>query len=161
MGIHKNLVEYFSRHRTVSGPKLFPSPSQIARSHERILRQLGLGYRAPFLLNTATFLSKNPGYFETIRCLDYENAKTRVLSFPGIGPKVADCALLYGFHKLEAFPVDVWMSRVMRRLYFKDRKISEEKIRRFGMKRWGRHAGYIQQYLFHSARMGIYDILPK
>ena len=151
MGIYRNLCAHF---------KGFPSPLQIARSHENVLRELGLGYRAPFLWATAKFLSTNPDYLETVRAAEYEEARERVLSFPGIGPKVADCVLLYGFHKLEAFPVDVWILRAVRRLYFKNRKISEDKARSFGMKRWKHNAGYMQQHLFHSARMGVYDILP-
>ena len=145
-GIWKNMAEYFAG---------FPTAAQIAKSHERTLRSLGLGYRAPFLLRTATFLSNAPDYLETIRNLDYEEARARVISFPGIGPKVADCVLLYGFHKIEAFPVDVWIARVMRKLYFKNRKVSEKRVQAFGQKRWGAHAGYVQQYLFHGARMGI------
>ena len=147
MGIHRNLVRHFGH---------FPTSSDIARSHENILLGLGLGYRAPFLLRTATFLSNNPDYLETVRHAPYEEAKARVLAFPGVGPKVADCVLLYGFHKLQAFPVDVWIARAMRRLYFHGRKISDEKIRRFAMKRWGNNAGYVQQYLFHGARMGVF-----
>ncbi len=146
-GIWKNLFLYFNS---------FPTPLQIAGCHERILRQLGLGYRAPFLLHTAQFLSVNPNYLKLIREADYKAAKARVLAFPGIGEKVADCALLYGFQKYEAFPVDVWISRVMRKLYFNNRKVPEKKILRFAQKRWGQEAGYVQQYLFHGARTGIF-----
>ncbi len=149
-GIWKNLSEFFNKDTLT-----FPSSSQIASSHEKILRALGLGYRAPFLLNTAQFVSKNPKYLQWIREAEYAEAKRRVLAFPGIGEKVADCVLLYGFQKQEAFPVDVWILRVMRKLYFKNRKISEDKARQFGMKRWGKNAGYIQQYLFHGARIGV------
>ena len=145
-GIYKNLVEYFST---------FPSATQIAKSHERILRQLGLGYRAPFLLRTAQFLSTNPHYLEAVRGEGYEAARARVLAFPGIGPKVADCALLYGFQRLDAFPVDVWILRAMRKLYFRNRSVSEERVHAFGQKRWGAMAGYVQQYLFHGARTGV------
>lgn len=152
MGIYRNLVARFGK---------FPTPLQVARSHESVLRELGLGYRAPFLWATAKFLSTNPNYLETIRQGSYEEGKAKVMCFPGIGPKVADCVLLYGFHKLQAFPVDVWILRIMRQLYFKKRKISEDKVRCFGMKRWGAHAGYVQQYLFHAVRMGVYDILEK
>jgi N-glycosylase/DNA lyase len=151
-GIWKNLE------RCLSSPDGgFPSPAQIARSHERILRGLGLGYRAPFLLHTAQFVSANPQCLEVIRQSSYEEAKARVLSFPGIGEKVADCVLLYGFQKYEAFPVDVWILRAMRKLYFKNRKVSEEKVRRFGQKRWSLEAGYVQQYLFHGARLGMIE----
>ncbi len=148
-GIWKNLTVHFC------GGKGFPSPSQIANSHERILRQLGLGYRAPYLLRTAQFLSTNPRYLETIREEGYEAARERVLAFPGIGPKVADCALLYGFQRLDAFPVDVWILRAMRKLYFRNRSISEARVHAFGRKRWGAMAGYVQQYLFHGARTGV------
>lgn len=133
----------------------FPSAANIARCHERTLRELGLGYRAPFLLRTAQFVSENATTLEAIREADYKEARERVIQFPGIGPKVADCVLLYGFQKYEVFLVDVWILRIVRKLYFKNRKVSEEKVRQFGMKRWGKNAGYIQQYLFHGARTGI------
>lgn len=133
----------------------FPRAHEIARVHERTLRELGLGYRAPFLSRTAQFISKNDLALDAIHEADYDEARQRVMQFPGIGPKVADCVLLYGFQKYEAFPVDVWILRVMRKLYFKNRKVSEEKIRQFGMRRWGLNAGYIQQYLFHGARTGM------
>ena len=155
MGIYRNLTEYFSCRGTACRAPTFPDPTQISKTHERILRQLGLGYRAPFFSRTATFLAHNPSYLKTIGDSEYEEAKARVISFPGIGPKVADCVLLYGFHKLEAFPVDVWIWRLMKKLYFKNRNIAEARVRVFGMNRWGENAGYIQQYLFHSARMGV------
>lgn len=143
-GIWKNLAARFGG---------FPRPEQIARSHERILRELGLGYRAPFLLSTACFVAANPVCLETIREAPYAEAVRRVIAFPGIGPKVADCALLYGFHKLEAFPVDVWILRAVRKLYFRNRSVSEKRVQAFGQKKWGANAGYVQQYLFHAARM--------
>ena len=145
-GIWKNMVDYFGG---------FPSARQIARSHDRILRQLGLGYRAPFLMSTACFVAANPVCLDMIREAPYEEAVRRVIRFPGIGPKVADCALLYGFYKQEAFPVDVWILRIMRKLYFRGRSVSEKRIQVYGQKKWGRDAGYVQQYLFHAARTGI------
>ena len=153
-GIWHNLSKYFGKNgsRSVS---VFPTASQIAASHEKILRELGLGYRAPFLLRTAQFLSKSPKYLQWISEADYAEAKARVIAFPGIGEKVADCALLYGFQKYEAFPVDVWILRVMRKLYFKNRRVSEQKVHAFAQKRWGLMAGYVQQYLFHGARTGV------
>lgn len=144
-GIWKNLSGHFGA---------FPAPSQVAQSHERILRGLGLGYRAPFLLHTARFVSANPQCLQVIREASYEEAKARVRAFPGIGEKVADCVLLYGFQKYEAFPVDVWVLRIMRKLYFGGRKVSEKKAAQFGRRRWGVWAGYVQQYVFHGARSG-------
>ena len=149
-GIWKNLSERFSHDK-----KSFPKPSEIASRHECTLRDAGLGYRAPFLLHTAQFIFTNPQTLDAIREGEYTDALKRVIAFPGIGPKVADCVLLYGFQKYEAFPVDVWILRVMRKLYFRGRSLPEDKIRRFGQKRWGNLAGYVQQYLFHSARTKI------
>ncbi|MBI4387854.1 MAG: DNA-3-methyladenine glycosylase 2 family protein [Candidatus Omnitrophica bacterium] len=148
-GIWHNLTQKLSK----SGSS-FPNPTEIARSHERVLRELGLGYRAPYLLRAAQFVSVNPDSLQVIRNSDYGKARERLLRFPGIGPKVADCALLYGFQKYEAFPVDIWMLRTMRKYYFKNRSVTEEKVHRFAQEKWGSHAGYIQQYLFHGARMG-------
>lgn len=163
MGIWKNLSQYFSAtgspQRQDPSPRepaySFPVPGKIARSHERILRQLGLGYRAPFLLRTAQYVSANPACLDVIREAPYDGARERVIAFPGIGPKVADCVLLYGFHKLEAFPVDVWIARAMRKLYFRNRQVSEDRIRTSAKKKWGGLAGYVQQYLFHGIRMGV------
>ncbi len=152
-GIWKNLSTHFGE-RAGSGLP-FPAARAISGSHEKLLRMLGLGYRAPFLLYTARFVANNPFCLEAIREADYEEAKERVLCFPGIGEKVADCVLLYGFQKYEAFPVDVWILRIMRKLYFRNRSVSEDKVRRFAQKRWGADAGYIQQYLFHGARTGL------
>jgi len=149
-GIWKNLTSRLS----ASG-RSFPQPIDIARSHEGMLRELGLGYRAPFLFRSAQFLARNPVSLDLIRQSEYEEARHRLLQFPGIGPKVADCALLYGFQKYEAFPVDVWILRVMRKLYFNNRKVSEEKVRKFGQKRWSGLAGYVQQYLFHAVRNNV------
>ncbi len=133
----------------------FPSAEQIAASSEKKLRELGLGYRAPYLFQTAKFVAANPEVLDIIRSAEYEDAKERVMAFPGVGEKVADCVLLYGFQKYESFPVDVWIHRIVRKLYFRNRKISEKKIAAFGRKRWGAQAGFVQQFLFHGARTGI------
>lgn len=154
-GIWKNLRERLGE-ADAAGRKRFPSPSRLAFAHERLLRELGLGYRAPFLSRTALFVASNPACLAHIRACPYEEAKERVLSFPGIGEKVADCALLYGFQKYEAFPVDVWIARAMRKLYFRNRSVSEARVRAFGQKRWGAQAGYVQQYVFHGARTGLF-----
>ena len=153
-GIYRNLIEHYRRARK-DGLAGFPSAGEIARTHERTLRQIGLGYRAPYLSRTAQFVSTNAMYLETIRDASYEEALRRVIAFPGIGPKVADCVLLYGFHRLEAFPVDVWILRIMRKLYFRGRRVSEARVHAYGQKRWGPLAGYVQQYLFHGARTGL------
>lgn len=154
-GIWKNLAGRLGE-PDITGRRRFPTAGRLAFAHERLLRELGLGYRAPFLLRTALFISANPGSLAHIRACGYEEARQRVLAFPGIGEKVADCALLYGFQKFEAFPVDVWIARAMRKLYFRNRGITETRLRCFAQKRWGRDAGYVQQYIFHAVRTGLF-----
>ena len=110
---------------------------------------LRLGYRDKFLKGCA---EKVVDYeFEKIGPMDYEEAWKELQTFPGVGPKVADCVLLFGFGFLEAFPTDVWISGVMKRAYGAK---NEKDARLAGMKRWGEFAGYAQQYLFESARKG-------
>lgn len=133
---------------------LFPKPQKIAKGSEQLLRDLGLGYRAPFLLKTAKDVFRYPERFDWIQKADYEKSKELILKYSGVGPKVADCVLLFGFQKYEAFPVDTWITKAMRKLYFRGRKVSEDKAASFARKRWGPWAGYVQQYLFHTARIG-------
>ena len=142
--------------RAFSSPELgFPNAHVLARTNEFELRELGLGYRAPFLLQVARIYAAWRELPGEIRKADYQMAKAQLLRFPGIGEKVADCVLLFGFQKYEAFPVDVWIHRTVRKLYFRNRKTSERKIREFGQRRWGNYAGYVQQYLYHGAKSGI------
>ena len=133
----------------------FPKANSIAKTSEEVLRNLGLGYRAPFLLETARRISDEPEWSRRIHEYGYETAKENLLAYPGVGEKVADCALLFGFQKYEAFPADVWILRAMKKLYFKKRNVSERKIRLFARKKWGSAAGYIQQYLYYGVRQGI------
>lgn len=133
----------------------FPDIWEIARASEKQLRELGLGYRAPYLRQTARLLADHPEFLDRITNSGYEEAKELVMTFPGVGAKVADCVLLYGFQKYEAFPVDVWIHRMIQKLYFRNRKISEKKAAEFGRRRWEHLAGFVQQFLFHGARIGI------
>lgn len=137
----------------------FPTPEAIAASNAGVLRRMGLGYRAPYLFETAKAVAQNRASFEEIHTLDYASARGRVLEFKGVGDKVAECVLLYGFGKQEAFPVDVWIFRAIKKLYFRRRRLTPKKAREFGQKRWGASAGYVQQHLFHGARTGFFDII--
>ena len=143
--------------RTSGVRKRFPRPEEIAELDEGKLRELGLGYRAPFLLRTAKRIASDAHFLSEVSQSDYENAKDRLLELDGVGPKVADCVLLFGFHKGEAFPVDVWIERAMKKLYFpRKRRVSESRIAEFARARWGNLAGYVQQYLFHGIRKSLF-----
>jgi N-glycosylase/DNA lyase len=82
----------------------------------------------------------------------YENAHASLLELPGVGPKVADCFLLYGVGRLESAPVDVWIHRIVSKLYFGGKKVSRLMTARFLRQRFGEWAGYAQLYLFDYAR---------
>jgi N-glycosylase/DNA lyase len=94
--------------------------------------------------------------------MSYDEAFETILKVPGVGPKVADCILLYGFNFREAFPSDVWIKRIVSHLYFDGRDISVSKVREFGMEEFGDNAGYVQLYMFHYARRsGLMEKLKK
>jgi N-glycosylase/DNA lyase len=115
------------------------------------LKACGVGYRAPYMKKTSELLELEIDLFE-IPNMKYEEAFETVLTLPGVGPKVADCILLYGYGFREAFPSDVWIKRIISHLYFSDKDLSVDKVRDFGMERFGEYAGYAQLYLFHYAR---------
>ena len=89
---------------------------------------------------------------DDIESMSYDEAFDSILEVPGVGPKVADCILLYGFNFNEAFPSDVWIKRIVSYLYFDGKDISVDKVRCFGMEEFGEYAGYVQLYMFHYAR---------
>jgi len=129
----------------------FPEPRSIAGSRESKLRQLGLGYRAPYLLATARRVAEGGLPIGHLRRVGYEKLKTALLACEGVGDKVADCVALFGFEKYEAFPVDIWMERVARR-YAGGRPMTRGKVHAWARATFGPYAGYAQQYLYHDIR---------
>ena len=129
----------------------FPSPETIAKTPERRLRELGLGFRAGYLKTTAKLIASGKLPLETLRRTDYHVTKQALLRCDGVGDKVADCVALFGFQKYEAFPIDVWIERAMR-YYFRDTKMTTARIHDFAWRHFGAYAGYAQQYLYHYVR---------
>jgi N-glycosylase/DNA lyase len=144
----------------------FPTPENLAKTTESDLMACGLGYRAKYVLETSKRISENNG-LESLRKMPYQQAKKELVTFPGVGLKVADCVLLFSLGKLEAFPVDVWVKRVILRHYKPHfpavfiEKISShaslsnaeyEKLNEFGRTYFGDYAGYAQEYLYHYER---------
>ena len=125
------------------------------------LKSCGVGYRAPYMRSASELFSLEMDLSE-IPKMTYDEAFEAILEVPGVGPKVADCILLYGFNFREAFPSDVWIKRIVSHLYFDGKDISVAKVREFGMEEFGDMAGYVQLYMFHYARMsGLMDKLKK
>jgi len=154
----------------------FPPAEVLAGSSIADLRRCGLGYRAPFLKKVAESVAQGRIDFAKVESLGYEEARKELLSelsgeklLLGVGPKVADCVLLFSCGKDEAFPIDVWIARALVRSYprmlgpsIRSRltrdgkpKLSQqdyERVSDAARRRFGRYAGYAQQYLFMAAR---------
>ncbi len=137
----------------------FPTPKALTSAKLNELKSAfdqggcALGYRAKYVLSTAFIVANHSLDFslEDLRETTYEQAY-RLLqeSFYGIGPKVADCVLLFSLNKLEAFPLDTWIRKIILNLYFKDAKtkVNDKTIREFSTNYFGQYAGYAQEYLF-------------
>ena len=131
---------------------LFPKPDTLASVREQDLETTGLTYRTKYIIEAARRVRDGELNLEELQRDSYETAKTKLMDLPGIGPKVADCFLLYGLGKTEAAPVDIWIHRIVRKLYFDGTDVSTEKVAKFLRERYGPWAGYVQLYLFHYAR---------
>ena len=137
------------------GERLFtyPTPAALAALSEADLRACALGYRAKNLLAAARMVASGELDLAAVARLGDEDARTELRRLPGVGPKVADCALLFGFGRLAAFPIDVWIERVLRQIYFAGkRRVTTKRLREFSARYFGPYGGYAQQYLFHHAR---------
>jgi N-glycosylase/DNA lyase len=133
----------------------FPGPEDLSGSCADHLDACRLGYRDRYVAGAASMIAEDPGLLGRIAGLPFDEARAELLSFPGVGPKAADCSLLFGFHRLESFPVDVWIRRIMHEYYVPPppgmKRSSEKENRRimeFGQAHFGIYAGYAQEYLF-------------
>ncbi len=148
----------------------FPKCEQLASSTEHELKSCGLGYRAKYVLGTSRKIHETDFDLEALQNLSYEEAKKALMEFPGVGAKVADCILLFSMGKTEAFPVDVWVKRVilnhysdkigsaLRQKIVAHKSLGEgdyKRLNTFGRSYFGEYAGYAQEYLYHYERMAI------
>lgn len=133
---------------------LYPSPEALAAAGEDALRRCGLGYRARSLHRAAQAVAAGDLDLEALAREDDDDAvRAALCSLHGVGPKIADCVLLFAYGRLGAFPIDVWVERVLRQLYFaRRRNVTPRRIREFAWSHFGPHRGYAQQFLFHYAR---------
>jgi len=136
---------------------LFPSPRSLADAPLSQLRACGLGFRDKYVKG----LGQRMRRFDVaaLRRENYEEAKESLMESAGIGEKVADCICLFSLDKHEAFPIDVWIARVMANLYSKEiramfpkTKLSYKDVQSFARAKWGKDAGYAQAFLYIYAR---------
>jgi N-glycosylase/DNA lyase len=130
----------------------FPCPARLARATEAELRACKMGFRAPYLLATARLIASGQFGLARLETLPIETARVELMQLPGVGRKIADCVLLFAYGFQSAFPVDVWVMKALRQLYFPSRRVSPQRVHRFAATHFGPCAGYAQQYLFHYMR---------
>lgn len=130
----------------------FPSPEALASAHPHDLRtKCGLGYRDVYVHSAARAIAAQPDFAGWSEW-PTEDLRQRLLQLDGVGEKVADCILLFGFHRLEAFPVDTWIRRAMIELYFPGQMPRLRELQALAASRFGAYAGIAQQYLFTDFR---------
>ena len=137
--------------RSVPTFNQLPTWAELAAIPEEKLRACLLGFRARYIHETAQFIAQHPGWLDETERLPYAAAKARLIELPGVGEKVADCVLLFGAGKLEAFPVDTWILQALAKRYPLD-GWKPAQVAQFGRAHFGPLAGYAQQYLFSWER---------
>jgi N-glycosylase/DNA lyase len=155
------IAEQFGRQIIFEGKKYFafPEPSVITSSGGKALTGCRLGYRTPYVFNTACAIGNIKQWEETITSMDFETARRELMKLSGVGPKAADCVLLFAFQKYEAFPVDVWIRRIMQQHYIRNLSTTSgltireyDYVRRFAREHFGEYCGYAQEYLYAARR---------
>lgn len=132
---------------------MFPKEEDFIEISDDELKNHGVGYRSMYMLNSTNMILEEKNYHQQIEQMNYEDAFNKINKLEGVGPKVADCILLYGYNKGESYPVDVWINRITSYLYFGNQKVSNKKIMNFAQDKFGEYSGYVQLYLFNYARL--------
>jgi N-glycosylase/DNA lyase len=139
---------------------LFPEPKKLSHASSAELLDCGLGYRVKAVKEASYIVSEKQIDFDYLKKTNYENAKEILLEVYGIGNKVADCIMLFSLEKLEAFPLDRWMIRILEKYYPKkfhlnEKTLTEKKYDDFHqmiVNHFGLYAGYSQQFLYKMER---------
>jgi N-glycosylase/DNA lyase len=135
--------------------RAFPTPERLAAATEAELRELNLGYRAPYVRRTAEMVATGEADPEAARSFPYEEAREYLTRFVGVGDKVADCVLLFSLDFLEAVPLDTWIRSAIADHYPEcERGSYAETSRAIRERLGGEYAGYAQTYLFYYLRAG-------
>lgn len=130
----------------------FPTPEQLVKVSEQELRDCKVGFRAPYIVDACQKVVSGEVDLNELFHLPSQEAKEKLMQIKGVGPKVSDCILLFGYSKMDLFPTDVWIKRVIEGMYFDGKEISLKAIQTFAREYFGDLAGYAQQYLFFYGR---------
>ncbi len=129
----------------------FPTPEQLKSVDPDALSYIRAGFRDKYILDASKQVSSGQLNLDELYSLDNENAKKALMSIYGVGNKVADCVMLFGLQRYDAFPVDVWIKRVMEHFYFEGKQQIKD-VQGFAHEKFGELCGFAQQYLFYYAR---------
>ena len=128
----------------------FPRPEVLMKVKPEDLREYArVGFRDKRIVEASRMIYE--GQLDGASKLDTEELRKKLIELPGVGPKVADCILLFAYHRRETFPVDVWIKRVMETLFIK-KEVPKKEVDDYARKYFGKNAGYAQQYLFYYGR---------
>jgi N-glycosylase/DNA lyase len=134
----------------------FPSAQQLSVATEEDLRQCKTGFRAPYICDAVEKINSGIITADFLQGTSIKECEEMLQRIKGVGSKVASCVMLFGLEKREAFPVDVWIKRIMEFLYFEGADTPKETIASFAKERFGAYGGYAQQYLFYYGKtMGL------
>lgn len=135
---------------------VFPDVQRLHDATEEELRECKVGFRAPYIKNATEAVYSGAVTKEKLDELDIAQARELLMTIKGVGEKVANCVLLFGLGRREAFPVDVWMKRIMEQMYFDGKATKKQDIEAFAVNKFGDLGGYAQQYLFDYARTTLF-----
>lgn len=130
----------------------FPSIEAVANISDEDLAAIKVGFRDSYIKTTANMILNGEVDIDKLIELDYEEAHKELMKLSGVGPKVADCILLFAFSREQAFPVDTWVIKIMNEYYMEEPQKNLKKIKAKGLEVFGNQAGFAQQYLFYYAR---------
>ena len=136
----------------------FPTLEQLVNASEEDFKELKTGFRAPYIMDAIRRNMAGQFDINELKSMDYDSCIKELMTIKGVGEKVANCVSLFGLGKKEAFPVDVWIKRIMETMYFDGVDTSKDKIAAFAKEQFGELGGFAQQYLFYygkSIKMGV------
>lgn len=149
--ISENYGEFIDEYKGIKYYS-FPKPEILAKVDESELEEkCKVGYRGKYIVNTSKMIYNKEVNLDKLYNMPTKDAKEILMTLPGVGPKVSDCILLFSLNKNDAFPVDVWVKRVMEHFYLKE-DTSLKNISKYAEDKFGNLGGYAQQYLFYYAR---------
>lgn len=130
---------------------LFPTIEELEKASDEDLLACGVGFRSRYILKTVKMIKEDNDILKNHSSMSNENLKKELIGYFGIGNKVADCIMLFSMKRRDVFPIDVWVKRVMEKLYFK-KNVSMKEIEKYAKENFGANAGLIQQHLFYNIR---------